>query len=96
MRTITVKRNEVEGILCMIPKSAIFSVVFNKRDGSFRTMNCRRGVYKYTIENPSRTKKANPENIVTVFEMSKKQYRSFDVERVKEIRAARKCFVVED
>jgi len=95
MRKISISKEEVEMILCMIPKSAIFSVHFEKKDGSERKMNCRRGVYKHLVQNPSKNKAASPDNIVTVFEMSKKQYRSFDVNRVKEIRAARKIFVVE-
>lgn len=60
----------------------IFTVVFLKKDGSLRHMTGRLGVKKYV----KGTGYAKPDNIVTVFEMQKKQYRSFDVDRVKEIK----------
>lgn len=93
MKTITVKQNEVENILNMIPKSAIMTVVFKKASGEMRTLNGRRGV-KVGIVKPEDRKNAiavksdeTKQKYVVMYEMSKKQYRNVNKTTITEIRA---------
>jgi len=68
-----------------IKNGQIFSVTFYKKDGSLRKMNCRKGVVKYLKGNDTRKPTKN-KNLVTVYDMHKKNYRSFDVSTVTEVR----------
>ena len=61
----------------------IFSVVFEKKDGSIRKMTCRTEVAKYTHGGVRST--AHKPNIVGVYDLQAKGYRSFDVNRLKSI-----------
>ena len=58
--------------------SKFFSITFYKKDGTKRTMNGRLGVTKYV----KGTGKPKPNSIVTVYEVNKRQYRSFDISRL--------------
>lgn len=93
MRTIQINKYEVENILNMIPNSAIITVKFEKKDHSVRILNGRRGVVKYLVPNPTRTV-SKPDNIVTIYDLHKKEYRSFDINRVLEIHASKRIFKV--
>lgn len=92
-RIIAIEQREVENILNMIPKSALLTVVFKKKDHTIRSLNGRRGVTKHLTSNPIR-KVSSSDYIVKIYDVHKKAYRSFDVNSVLEIRAAKKCFQV--
>jgi hypothetical protein len=61
-------------------KGKIFTVKFEKADGSMRTMNCRIGVGKY-VKGTGKPHN-NPETI-TVYDLQAKDYRSFNINRVQ-------------
>lgn len=62
----------------------IFGVTFIKKDGTPRTYKARVDVSKYTKggDNPVEHKP----NLVTIFEMDKKQYRTLNLESVTDIK----------
>lgn len=55
----------------------IFSLVFIKRDGTLRTMKCRTGVKAYRKSLFTPVKELVNHDYITVFDMDKKEYRSF-------------------
>lgn len=61
-----------------------FHVTFVKKDGTVRQMNARLGVKKYLKDRGEATTTIHtrPPNIVTVYDMGKKGYRAFDLDRV--------------
>ena len=61
-----------------------FTIVFQKKDGSIRTLNGRRGVVKY-LKGTGGNKM--PNRLRTVWERPILNYRSFDVNRLIEVRA---------
>ena len=73
-----------QAIKSAVSDGKIFSVTFIKADGSVRFMVCRTGVTKYrkmpTFVDKMQ-QKINP-NLVTVFDMQAKAYRSFHQDRV--------------
>jgi len=66
-------------------KGKFFTVEFTKNDGTIRKMNARLGVNKYVT---GKGKKFNDDNynLVTVYDLKKKEYRSFKLDRVKTIK----------
>lgn len=62
----------------------IFSVSFVKKDGSLREMNCRLGVTKH-LRGGDLGYDAESLNYLTVFDMSKKEYRTINVNTLKSI-----------
>lgn len=61
-------------------------VKFIKADGTMRTMLAKRNVKRFLSKNPNkRTTKSNPE-VVRVFDMESKSYKSFRLDSVKEVR----------
>lgn len=60
-------------------KGKIFTVAFRKVDGSARVMNCRTGVSKYVKGTGNNVKTPG---LITVFELSSNDYRSFYADRV--------------
>lgn len=89
------KMNEVdvEAILNSVYGQFI-TVVFEKSDGSTRTLNGRLGVSKFAkTKNKSKTIATN--GLVHIFDAKVKSgspYRSFKLSSVKEIRAGRQVF----
>ena len=75
-------------------KNGFFTVVFEKKNGETRLMNGRLGVKKYCGSVGSTT--SHLPNLVTVFEVNKKQYRNFDLERLIEVRVEGKVFKVNE
>jgi hypothetical protein len=65
--------------------SKIFSVIFQKKDGTLREMVCRLGVTKHLKGGEL---KYSPEdfNYLTVFDMQKKEYRTINVNTLKRIK----------
>jgi hypothetical protein len=62
-----------------------FTVIFRKRDGSIRRMNCRTGVTRY-VKGTGLPR--NSEHLLTVYDVQVKGYRSIPVDRVVAIRYA--------
>lgn len=63
-----------------------FTISFIKKDGTLRKMNARIGVTKHL---KGGKKSYNPDdfNYLTVFDLGKKQYRTVNLNTVKEIKA---------
>lgn len=93
MKITTIDITDVASIISSIPKGAIFSVQFVKKDGTIRDMNCRKGVTKYLVPN-AKPKAPNPSNIVTVFDMKSDAYRCINTNTVISIKAEKQIFEV--
>lgn len=87
---------EVESVINSIPKSAIFTLEFIKKNGDLRVMNARRGVTKHLVapELKKREKPAMPSNIVTVFDMQAGAYRHINTATTRRISADHVVYVV--
>ena len=64
------------------------AVTFVKKDGTVRVLNGRTGVKKYVVGGG----KPSPDNIVKIFDVKAKGYRSFDVSRVTSVKAKKKIY----
>lgn len=71
--------------------SEIFTVVFTKKDGTERVMNCRKGVTKYLRGGESTT--AHIDNLITVYDMKSKGYRNINTDTIKEVRANGQVYI---
>lgn len=60
-----------------------FTVVFRKRDGKLRKMNCRLGVKKYLKSGVSSTT-SHYSNYITVFDMVAREYRTINLDTITE------------
>ena len=60
-----------------------FTVVFRKKDGTLRKMNCRLGVTKHL---KGGTKGYDKSNLVTVYDIVKKGYRTVNLDTLEEIK----------
>lgn len=72
--------------------NGIFTATFTKKDGTLRTITARLGVHSYTVGgDPEIIAKRNAtitsQNMVTVFEMTKKQYRTLNLDTIKTLSA---------
>ena len=67
--------------------SRMFVVRFTKQDGSTRVMYCKTGIKRYLSKRPDKRvlQNTNP-NIVRVFDMESKSYKSFKLETVSEFK----------
>lgn len=69
----------------LVGTGKIFTVKFIKRTtGELRTMNCRTGVKKHLKGGEKKFKDSN-KNLLTVYDLQKKGYRSIPVESIQEI-----------
>ncbi len=69
----------------LVSDGGIFSVEFIKRtDGSLRKMVCRLGVKKH-LKGGTKAYDTKKQNLLTVFDMEKKGYRSIPVEAVRSL-----------
>lgn len=64
--------------------NTIFSATFTKRDGSIRKMLCRLGVTKHL---KGGQKKYDHENLLTVFSLDKKAYRTVNLDTLTQVKA---------
>jgi hypothetical protein len=92
--TKIISTTDVSSIIASIPAGRIFTATFVKANGETRKMNCRQGVTAFLTTNPKKVKAANPANIITVFDMQKKAYRSINTDTVKMIAAQKRIFAV--
>ena len=70
--------------------STLFTVRFVKADGTERTMYCKTGVKRHLSKRPDKRvlQNTNP-NIVRVFDMESKSYKSFKLDSVFEFRSGK-------
>jgi len=66
-------------------KGKFFSVQFIKKDGSLRKMQCRLGVKKYLKGGTYKAGQNHPE-LVPVYDVPNKGYRSINLETIKFLR----------
>ena len=92
--TKTITSADVSSIIKTIPMGHIFTATFVKKNGETRKMNCRTGVVKHLNPNPTRVKAANPANMITVFDLQSKGYRTINCETVTQIVAEKRIFAV--
>ena len=78
------KARVVKGLIDSFDDGTMFSVVFQKADGTLRRMVCRTGVTKH-LKGGESTHKDHPENIV-VFDQEAGDYRAFNSNRVLRIK----------
>lgn len=78
--------------------SCLFTVVFKKANGELRTMYAKTGVKRFLSKNPNKRKysKTKSNQNITVFDVEKKQYRSFNPENVIEFRCNKKILKLVD
>ena len=68
--------------------SRMFVVRFTKQDGTERTMYAKTGIKRHLSKNPNKRKVSNTNpNIVRVFDMESKSYKSFKLDSVFEFRS---------
>lgn len=63
-----------------------FTVTFTKKNGELRTMNCRLGVTKH-LKGGKKSYDDSKYNYVTVYDLSKKAYRTVNLDAVKSVKA---------
>lgn len=68
-------------------KGKFFSVVFRKKNGELRKMNCRIGVKKHLKSNASATT-AGYANYITVYDVVAKAYRTINLDTIREFRGS--------
>lgn len=68
-----------------------FSVVFTKKDGTERKMNCRTEVKKYLKGGHNPNPKLG-KTMLVVFDVISKGYRTINLETLKEIKSQRKVY----
>lgn len=62
-----------------------FTVIFRKKNGKMRKMNCRLGVKKHLRSGASSTT-SHMSNYITVFDMVAREYRTINLDTIKEFR----------
>ena len=73
-------------------RGRMFGATFIKKDGSIRNMNCRTGVAKYI---KSGHKRYNYGNLICVFDLKKKGYRTINIDTLQSLRANKEAYYVE-
>lgn len=84
----TEKRKMILELIAEADPNHVFTVVFEKKDGTERTMNCRRGVTKYLKGGESTI--AHKTNLLGVYDMKEADYRCFNMDTTKQIRISGK------
>jgi len=75
-------------------KGSFFTVVFTKKDGSLRTMNCRTGVKRHLHGGTSTTQ--HIKKYITVFENSTRCYKNVNLTTLKEVHANGNIYRIKD
>jgi hypothetical protein len=84
----------VEVVRDFVGSTKIFSVKFIKKDGSERLMNCRRGVKK-DLKGVGLGYNAIEKNLLSVYDIVKKDYRMINISTIKELRANKQVILFE-
>ena len=79
----TINRIDLFNLLCK-NKNNIFSVVFLKKDGTIRKMNCRFGVKKY-LKGGSLSFDPIKRGLLVVFDVNKKAYRMINLKTITNV-----------
>jgi hypothetical protein len=72
----------------------LFSVTFVKADRTVRVLTGRMHVTKFLAHSDKPKRKHTKDNLVTVFDIHKKEYRSVNVDTVSHIKGNRETFIV--
>lgn len=75
--------------------STFFSATFTKKDGTIRVMNARLGVKKH-LKGGDKSYNAEDFNYLTVFDVSKKEYRTINVNTLLELRVKGKTITIKE
>jgi hypothetical protein len=86
----TIQENLVNAFDDLSASGKFFTIVFEKKDGTVRTLNGRRGVTSY-LKGTGGSRKL-PKNLRTVWDRPVLNYRSFDINRLIEVRAHGKIY----
>jgi hypothetical protein len=81
----------VENLLQETANKKIFSVTFVKKDGSLRKMNAMRGVRK-GVKGVGHSFNPSEKNLLTVYDMQKRDFRFVNLNEVISFTANRKTF----
>jgi hypothetical protein len=81
----------VENLLQETANKKIFSVTFVKKDGSLRKMNAMRGVRK-GVKGVGHSFSPSEKNLLTVYDMQKRDFRFVNLNEVISFTANRKTF----
>jgi len=73
---------------CRNMGNRIFTVVFEKDNGTRRSMNCRLHVTKGLKSTNKRPKTKKQDNVMVVFDLKARGYRSFHLDKVFSIQSA--------
>lgn len=76
-------------------KNKIFSVIFEKKDGTLRKMHCRMGVTKH-LKGGTKKYDAASLNYLTVYDLQKKAYRTINVNTLKQLRFQGQTWAFQD
>jgi hypothetical protein len=71
--------------------SEFFTVTFTKKDGSIRTMNCRKNVTKHLKGGVSTT--AKYDHLLTVYDVKAEGYRNINLNTIIEVKANGNVFI---
>ena len=74
-------------------KDQFFSVVFLKKNGELRPMNCRLGVKKH-LKGGKLSYNPKERNNLIVFDMQKEGYRLINLQTIRSIKAEREEYLV--
>lgn len=75
-------------------KGKIFTCIFQKKDGSMRTMNARLGVKAY-LHGGVLPYNPNEKRLIPVFDIQKREYRMINIDGIKEVRINNFIFKVQ-
>lgn len=73
----------------------IFSVYFQKKDGTMREMVCRRGVRKY-LRGGELPYDPKSKLLLTVFEVSSREYRMVNIASLVSFKVSGETYIVQD
>lgn len=84
--------NELKSTI-LATHARLFKVVFQKSDGTIRTMYAKTDVKRFKSKKPKKRKvsKSN-DNLIRVFDMELKEYRAFNLSSVLEFSCGNKQF----
>jgi len=88
----TIKRSEAERLI-KESNGKIMTVVFVKKDGAVRVLNCRRAVSK-GVKGVGMSYNPEDFNLLPVYDMQNHGFRMINIDTVKEVRSQGKIFKI--
>ena len=89
-----ISRKRAETFLWYETQGRIFSVYFQKRDGTMREMRCRRGVKKH-LRGGSLQYDPQDHNLLPVFDMIAREYRMVNLGTLVSFNVGSETFIVQ-